>query len=214
VNTGGLCRLRNTSADWDPFYLLTYNRTCITEGGETGIPIVYPCEKELPGNSTVYVDYIANANMNQYLQVTLIWELGAKLKEETFYGYIHPLHSAVVAAVTRASPGYYDIPGGKGGRLFALYHLNWGTLTTAVNSGGLVEVENNAYDMTPAHFYTSNISTVGASGGATAYPDKIPWDGPCPQNSRFTTYFTPNNALEQTMSTLFAWKRPVRRTVA
>ena len=215
VDSGGLVRLYNTSADWDPFYFLTANHSVVTEGGEgCAQPVMYAVEKELPGNSTVYANFTPYDNQSQYLEVTLIWELGKKPGKETFSGYIHPLKAAAVSATARASPGNYAVPGGKGGRIYCLYHLNWPTIETVVDSGGLVELENNAYDMTPCHWYTGYGSTVGASGGGVMYPDKIPWDGPCPQNSTFYSYFTPDDDQSQTLSTLILWERPIRRTVA
>ncbi len=212
---GGLVRLHNTSADWDPFYFLAPMSGVVTAGGAEKKPIRYAVEKELPGNSTVYADYYPYDNQTQHLCVTLIWELGEKPRKETFSGYIHPLKAAAVtAADTRASPGGYAVPGGKGGRIVCFYHLVWPTLETIVQSGGLVEVENSTIDMTPTHTYTTAHQAVGAAGTINGHPDKIPWDGPCPQNSTFTTYYTPHDDQSQSLSTLIFWERPIRRVVA
>lgn len=214
VDSGGLVRLYNTSADWDPFYFLTPKSGVVTAGGNPKNPVMYDVEKELPGNSTVYANFTPYDNQSQFLEVTLIWELGAKLREETFSGYIHPLKASAVTATARASPGNYAVPGGKGGRIYKIYHMPFGTLETVVQDGGLVEIENNAYDMTPCHWYTQACQAVGAAGSIANGPDKIPWDGDCPQNSTFYSYYTPSDDQSQTLSTLIFWKRAVRRTVA
>lgn len=214
VNAGGLVNMKNSSADWSPFYLLSPQSGVVTLGGNPKEPMRYDVEKELPGNSTVTVDYFPYDNQSQFLYVTLGWELGVKLKEESFHGYIHPLKAAAVTATARASPGNYAIPGGKGGRIYKLYDMAWGTLEAVVQSGGLRELENNAYDMTPCHNYPTACQAVGAGGSNMHNPWVTPWDGPCPQNSTFTTYYSPTDDQSQTLSTIIAWKRPARRSVA
>jgi hypothetical protein len=212
---GGLLRLYNTAADWDPFYFLTALDTAVTEGGDIqGHPVRYAVNKELPGNSTVYGNYTPYDNQSQRCKVTLIWELGAKPNKETFSGYIHPLKAAAVTSTARASPGNYAVPGGKGGRIVYFVDLPWGTLETVVCSGGLREFENDAYDMTPCHSYTLMNTTVGASGGGTVSPWFTPWDGPCPANSTFTSHYTPTDDQSQTLSSLIFWERPIRKRVA
>ena len=211
---GGLVNCKNSSADWSPFYLLSPISGAVTLGGNPKEPVRYDVEKELPGNSTCTFDFYPYDNQGQSLEVSLIWELGAKLREESFHGYIHPIKAGAVTATARASPGNYAVPGGKGGRLTAIYSLPWPTAETTVQSGGLVELENNAYDMTPCHHYTIADAVVGAGGSIMGGPWKIPWDGPCPQNSTFTAYYTPTDNQSQTLSMIIAWKRPARRTVA
>ena len=214
VVAGGLVRLWNTSADWDPFYALTPLGTVTTLGGGHGHPMRYYVEKELPGNSTVYANYTPYDNQSQSLELTIFWELGAKITEEHFIGYIHPLKAAGVAAVARASPGAYAIPGGKGGELVALYDASWPAQEAVVCSGGLRELECDAYDITPCQRYTGGWSVVGAGGGDfMAHPDVEPYRFKVPSNSTFTSYFTPVDDQNQTLSTLIHWKRPVRHRV-
>jgi hypothetical protein len=215
VNGGGLVRLWNTSADWNPFYFLTACDTAVTEGGAMdGKPVRYAVNKELPGNSTVYANYTPYDNQSQRCKVTLIWELGGKPDRETFSERIHPLKAAAVTAAARASPGNVAIPGGKGGRIVYLVDQHWPTLETVVCGGGLRELENDAYDMTPCYKYTTMSTTVGASGGGCMMPDFTPWDGPCPQNSTFTTYYTPTDDQSQTLSSLVFWERKIRNVVS
>jgi hypothetical protein len=214
VDSGGLVSLTNTAADWLPFYLLTPTSGVVTLGGNPKVPAIYECEKELPGNSIVYADYTPYDNQSQALYLTLIWELGAKIVNETFHGYVYPLKAAAVTATARASPGTYAVPGGKGGRLYKLYWMPWPTLTTVVQDGGLCELFNDAYDMSPCQFYPTACQAVGAGGSISKVPDDVPWDAPCPQNSTFTVYYTPTNAESQTLSLIIAWRRPARASVA
>jgi hypothetical protein len=214
VDGGGLVQLTNSSADWTPFHLLTPKSGVVTLGGGQKLPYRYDCEKELPGNSSVYASYTPYDNQSQRLRVTLIWELGAKLREESFHTSIHPLKGAAVTATARASPGNAIIPGGKGGRVYKVYWMSWPTAEAILQSSGLVELENNAYDMTPHTLYGEANQVVGAGGDIVGGPWCVPVDIPCPQNSTFTSYLTPDDDQSQTMSTIIAWKRPARRSVA
>jgi hypothetical protein len=211
VDSGGLVRLHNSSADWDPFEFVTASDTVITEGGGAhGAPVVYEVNKVLPGNSDVTSDFRPNDDQTQHVKLTVVWILGGKPSRETFSGAIHPLFSAVVSATARASPGNYAVPGGKGGRVVYIVDQVYGTLETVVNSGGLRELENDAYDMTPCHKYTAYQTTVGASGGGSVRPDITVWDAPCPANSTFTSYFTPTDNQAQILATVIFWERPYR----
>ncbi len=215
VNAGGLVRVYNTSADWDPFYFLSAIDTGVTEGGDIqGNPVVYHVNKELPGNSTVYSDFTPYDNQTQHIKLTVVWILGAKPRKETFSGYIYPAKTAAVTSTARASPGNYSIPGGKGGRIVYFVHQIFPTVETVVNSGGLIEVECDAYDMTPCEYYSVYHTVVGASGGGVGRPDFRAWDGPCPSNAQFTSYLTPTDNQSQTAASLIFWERAIRRTVA
>jgi hypothetical protein len=215
VTGGGVTRLRNSSADWAPFYFMTAAETAVTEGGNHVVAVAsYKVEKELPGNSDVYVDFRPWDNQAQILCCTIIWELGAVPRQETFSDGIFPLFAAAVTAVARASPGNFAIPGGKGGRIFEICDLPVGTLETVVAGGGMRELECDAYDMVPCEKFTSLTQTVGASGGGAALPDVTPWDGEAPANSTMTSYYTPVDDQAQILSTLVRWKRPIRYKVS
>jgi hypothetical protein len=212
VNAGGLVRLYNTSADWDPFYFISAIDTCETLGGDIqGNPVVYNVNKYLPGNSTVYSDFTPYDNQTQHIKLTVVWELGTYPNVETFSGYIHPLKAAAVTSTARASPGNYQIPGGKGGRFVYFVHQVFPTLETIVNSGGLSELECDAYDMTPCEYYTVYHTTITGGGGGVGRPDFRPWDAPAPANSTITSYFTPTDDQSQTLSSILFWERAARR---
>ena len=213
--SGGVARLRNNSADWAPFYFITSIDTTVTEGGNHESHVVtYNVEKELPGNSEVYVDYRPNDNAAQILRVTLIWELGGKVSQETMSDGIFPLWTAVVTAAVRASPGNFQVPGGKGGRVFEILDVPLGSLETAVSGGGMRELFNDAFMMDPCETHTPATTTIGASGGGSMKPKVTPFDAPCPANSTFTTYYTPLNDQAQVLYTLVRWKRPLRRRIS
>ena len=94
VNSGGVATLRNSAADWDPFYVPTGTATAITAGGNALKPFVFECFKKLPGNSTVSIDYIPFNNQSQYLEVTLHWIMTDLDPEvETFVDLLHPLEA-------------------------------------------------------------------------------------------------------------------------
>ena len=207
VNGGGKVVLHNSSANWEPFEFTTGYQTTVTEGGDYMEPFRFACEKELPGNTTVTVDYTPYDNQSQRLQVTLIWEKGAVLGQETFAKLLYPLKAAAVTSTSRASPGTIAIPGGRGGELYAVCGLCWPTVETVVNSGGKVEIECDAYDVTPMEFYTPLDTTVGASGGSYGKPWVIPYTHEVLANSNYTVYYTPNDDQSQTLSVWLAWRR-------
>jgi len=198
VDGGGLVYLHNSSADWDPFQFVSASDTTVTEGGGTyGAPVVYEVNKMLPGNSDVTSDFRPYDDQTQHInqewetnslngELTVVWELGGKPDRETFSGAIHPLKAAAVTSTARASPGNYSVPGGKGGRIVYLVDLCFPTVETILNSGGLRELECDAYDMTPCERYTAYCTTTGASGGGSIRPDLTIWDAPCPANATFT----------------------------
>lgn len=215
VTSFSVCRLRNSSADWAPFYFFTAAETGLTEGGSSDVrPSTYVVEKELPGNSEVYLDVRPNDDQDVIHCVTLIWELGARARNETFSNGIFPLFAAAVSAVARASPGNFAVPGGKGGRIFEIQDISIGTLETVVAGGGMRELFNDAYMMDPCEKFTSFTSTVGASGGGAPLPDTTPYDSDCPANSLFTSFFTPVDDQPQILLTLIRWIRPIRKRVA
>ena len=214
VNAGGDVWITNTSADWAPFHVVTGLDTGVTEGGGAfGKPMRYYCEKELPGNSTVYAAFRPYDDQSQHLKVVIFWELGAKITEEHFFEAIHPLKAAHVTDVARASPGNLQIPGGKGGQLVAIYDQVWPTLEAILNSGGLRELVCDAYDIEPCHKYTTYGTVLGASGGGNNLPDWTPYSFKVPDNATFTTYYTPTDNQGQTLSTVLHWKRAVRHRV-
>lgn len=211
VNGGGKVVFTNSSADWSPFEAFTGYQTTVTAGGEYMEPFRIPCEKELPGNTYVYVDYTPYDNQSQKLQVTLFWEKGATLGQETFSKANFPLKAAAVTSTARASSGTIAIPGGKGGVAYAVALLAWPTVETVVNSGGKVEFTCDAYDVTPMEFYTPLDTTVGASGGSYGRPYVVPFVHEVLANSNYTVYYTPNDDQSQTLASALMWRRAPKK---
>lgn len=214
LNSGGDFWFHNSSADWAPFHGVTGSQTTVTEGGGVnGKPMRYYCSKELPGNSTTYVDYRPYDNQSQALSATIFWELGAKITTETFMEVIHPLKASAVTSTARASPGNLTIPGGKGGELDCIFDMVWPTAETAVSGGGFRELVCDAYDIEPCQKYTTQIQTIGASGGGPWNPDQTEYKFKVPDNAVFTSYYTPLDDQSQTLSTALLWHRAVRHRV-
>jgi len=209
VDSGGLVTVRNSSADWTPLELLTATGSVVTESGNSVFaPMVYEINKLLPGNSSVYFNYTPYDNQSQCLKAFLIWEQGVTPAKETFVKTKFVKKADAVSATARASPGIIVIPGAKGGQAKALAALPFGTLETVVSSGGLVEFELDAFDITPCQFYSTEAQAVGASGGGTTYPQIIPYIAPVPENSTYTVYYTPFDDQSQTLATSVIWERP------
>jgi len=118
------------------------------------------------------------------------------------------LVGAAVTAATRASPGTITIPGDKGGVLVAIELQVFGTLETVVNSGGLVELENDAVDWKPFQFYTHGL-TVVTSGAAKAHPTRIPVHKRLPPNSTVTIHYTPQDDQSQKLAVTLCWETDI-----
>ena len=71
-------------------------------------------------------------------------------------------------------------------------------------------LEAQGIDIKPCERYTVGTSTIGASGGGAIYFDKTPYDFPVNANDVFTSYYTPQDALAQVLTTLLHWWRPAR----
>jgi len=218
LNVGGAVRFRNSSADWDPFYLPTGVYTVVTEGGDALKPFKFDCWKKLPGNSTVYVDYIPNDNLSQYLEITLHWYMTERDPDlETFVDIVHPLKADDISATTRTqvtttwahnAADVIPIPGHKGGTLKAVILQVFGTLTTVVLGGGLIEYFVDSHDITPMEFYTTMLTAVGASGANCINPQVIPHSHEVKANSNYSAWVTNRNALAQTTTFGIVWERP------
>lgn len=217
VNNGGVVRLRNTSADWDPFWITTGTITSVTEGGAQLKPFVFQCRKFLPGNSTVYVSYAPYNDGAQRLEVTLHWILTEEYPEyETFVDLVHPLYADEVHATTRAAvvtsffhnaADVIPIPGHKGGTLQSWYLMPWGTLETVVVTGGMVEAFCDAHDIEPMEAYTT-MSTCVTGGGAAYNPMIIPHNHEVKANSNYRFMYTPRDDQLQTVTCGLVWTRP------
>ena len=216
VNSGGIVQLRNSDSDWYPFYVPTGCWTVDTEGGSSLAPMSYPCFKKLPGNSTVTVNYMPLDDQSQYLQVTLHWILtNADPATETFYDVIHPLLGDAHSKVARhqvdtswehnGATDMIPIPKGKEGYTKYVIFQPWGTTETILVGGGEIEMENDAYDITPSEFYTTMISEVTASG-AGYNPMLIKHHVECKADSNFRFFSTFRDNQAQVTTCGICWE--------
>jgi len=111
---------------------------------------------------------------------------------------------SAVTAASRATTGTISIPSGKGGTLVAVEAQVFGTLETVVNTGGLVELENDAVDWKPFEFYTDKKTCV-TLGAVPLTPTRIPCHKNLPANSTVTVYYTPQDDQSQKLSVTIHW---------
>lgn len=112
---------------------------------------------------------------------------------------------AAVTAASRAQTGTIAIEGGKGGIVTAIELTAWGTQETIVNSGGLVELENDAIDWKPFEFYVGG-NTCVTEGGGNLDPLRIPVHKKLPANSTVTIWYTPQDNQSQKLSVVLFWE--------
>lgn len=113
---------------------------------------------------------------------------------------------AAVTSTSRATTGTITIPGKKGGTLKAVTAMVYGTLTTVVNIGGKVEIENGSVDWKPFEFYTHVSTGAGANVSAQMSRLRLAVNKPLPENSIVTVYYTPDNALSQKLAISLEWE--------
>lgn len=216
VNDGGELIFTNSSADWAPFQIAVGTKCVVDAGGASAMPVLIPVNKKLPGNSVVTASYQPYDNQSQLAQVRLFWELtDADPDFETFSAGLFPLKTEAVTSATRAAVAQaargnqIAIPGDKGGRMKFVSILNWPTIETVVNSGGMLELENDAIDITPAHFI-AGIGSVVTEGGHNIRPSFVPFPGNVIANSNYNAFYTPLDDQSQTVSVYVMWERPFK----
>lgn len=79
------------------------------------------------------------------------------------------------------------------------------TATTVVNTGGLVEVENDAIDWKPVEIYGNSSTYVGANAGSPQSPTVIPCNKPLPAGSNVSVYYTAFNAATDKCYVSIIW---------
>lgn len=127
-------------------------------------------------------------------------------------GYITHSDTALSASIAdhsaRALVGsVINIPGiaGKIYTLLGVQIVIKSTATTVVNTGGLVELTNDAIDWIPTELY-GNVSTyVGANAGSAQSPTYIPMNKPLPAGSNVSVYYTALNAATDKAYVTVIW---------
>lgn len=216
VDDGGEVILTNSSSDWTPFQIAIGTKSGVNTAGVSLLPIMVPATKMLPGNSSVTVSYQPYDDQSQALSIRIFWELAppeAMFDEfETFSAGLFPLKSEAVTSKSRAAVAQaarnnqISIPGDKGGRLKFVSLLTWPTAETVVNSGGIVELINDAIDITPAFFITG-LNSVITDGGVNMRPSFVPFPGNVMANSNYNAFYTPYDDQSQTVSVYLMWER-------
>ena len=100
--------------------------------------------------------------------------------------------TAALTATTRSAVTEITVPGGKG-KVFTLQEIrivNYPTVETVVNSGGIVEVENDSVDYKPLKLVTRIISCV-TEGGGQIKPNIYKVNCPLPAGSKVQFYANP-----------------------
>jgi len=203
VNSGGLVKFHNSSEHWEPFEFYIGPETCVTSGGVAPKPFRILCNKYLPNNSSVTVDYTPQDNQSQFLRVVLFWVQGESASGPETYS--KTLIGAAVTATDRveASTGIQIT---KAGRAKAVQLTVFGTLETVVNTGGLIEVEADGTDIKPSHFSAGKMTCVTAGGAEHATPYMAPVDWDAPNDETFHFYYTPDDNQSQKLAAALIWE--------
>lgn len=129
--------------------------------------------------------------------------------------------SAALTSVSRSAASTITVPGAKGANytLTKVRVTAFGTLTTVVNVGAKVEVENDSLDYKPFEFIT-NYQTMVTSGGVPIKPTNIKCNQPLPAGSILSFYFTPFSTASTKFAVTIEYEkrafsgRPLRMQVA
>lgn len=106
--------------------------------------------------------------------------------------------SGALTATTRSAVSQLAIPEGsnKVMTLTKVKVVNFPTMETIVNSGGLVEIECKSKDISPFGFYTNTISCI-TEGGGKIKPTIVNCNKPLVSGSNLDFYFTPYDNQSQ-----------------
>ena len=226
--SGGAVEIRNSAADWDPFFATTGVFVVATEGAGVLKPFVIPCFKKLPGNSQIRVNYTPYNAQSQYLEVTAHWiKTEADPAVETFMDIVHPLYADRAATTNRIdvvtswvhnAADFIHIPQGKEGTLKAVFAQLWPCPDTSdVTYGGRFWLTNDAHDVDPVEFYShmylqTTTDTSGSGLGMGAYnPMLVNMNHEVKHTSNYRADYQARAANNQTLTYGVMWERPYRK---
>lgn len=109
--------------------------------------------------------------------------------------------SAALTATTRSAVSEITVPG-KAGKTYTMTKVkvvNYPTQETVVNSGGVVELENDSVDWKPFQVPTRMISCI-TEGGGQIKPNIYKCNKPLPAGSKVQCYFNPFDNQSQKFS--------------
>jgi len=116
---------------------------------------------------------------------------------ETFNQVLYTLKASDVTSLSRATAGTIDVPAGLDGRLKQILATAFGVMTTVVNAGGLVEIENDSIKGMECSFVVGGGTAVTEGGANQNEPQVLEVDYPLVGGSTFTIYYTPYNIQSQ-----------------
>lgn len=208
VNSGGLVEFENSSVDIVPCKFYIGGVTGVTAGAAELKPDMIPCHLPFPKNSTITVYYTPQNALSQKLAVVVNFstDISYNPAKHTY------IASAIGTAITQATIDVdhitYDVPAAKGGILRIIRTIVWGTLTTVVNSGGMVKAKDIGAKPSwePLEWHVIGMTCV-TCGGAVIKPHIKPVLLSLPPVSKIQVDYTPQDAQSQKLSTTFIWTR-------
>jgi len=118
---------------------------------------------------------------------------------ETFSQLKWVLFSAVVSSISRAKTGDIKVPEGLDGRVRQIRATAVGTIETVVNSGGLVEIENDSIKGMECSFVLGGLTAVTEGGYAERGEQVLDVDFSLVGGSTFSIYYTPYDDQAQAL---------------
>jgi len=116
---------------------------------------------------------------------------------ETFNQVLYTAKASDVTSLSRAKTGTIDIPAGINGRLKQILATVFGVMTTVVDAGGLVEIENDSIKGIECSFVVGGGTAVTEGGANQNEPQVLDVDYPLVGGSTYTIYYTPYNIQSQ-----------------
>ena len=116
---------------------------------------------------------------------------------ETFSQVLYTAKADDVTSISRATTGIIKVPEGLDGRLKRILATVFGVMTTVVNAGGLVEIENDSIKGMECSFIVGGGTAVTEGGANQNQAQILEVDFPLVGGSTFTIYYTPYDAQSQ-----------------
>lgn len=207
VNSGGLVTLTNGSLDWVPFEFLTKTLSSITLGGANLTKTKITCKKTLPADSTITANYTPFDDQSQILALTFTWDDKITVTAKQTFS-LGSLGTAITQATIDKDHNTIKIPVGKEGKIERMQTLVLGSAETILNSGGKVDLFNNASDpsILPYSFYVGGATVLGTGGFEQQPTMEEGLDLDARGNSTFTADYTPQDNQSQLLAMVLFWE--------
>ncbi len=116
---------------------------------------------------------------------------------ETFSQILYTVKTSDVTSLSRTTTGTIKVPEGLDGRLKRILATVFGVMTTVVNAGGLVEIENDAVKGMECSFVAGGGTAVTEGGANQNEAQVLEVDYPLIGGSTYTIHYTPQNIQSQ-----------------